>query len=88
VQAHGGVGEEEAAGMLLVGPDAAHFGGQVEDHFGLGQPVQAHHVDVLGKVEVLAARHEDVRNAPLLQLAHQDLADEAGPTRDDRPLPF
>ena len=63
LRAHHQVVVEEPAGILAVGPDAAHDGGEVNDDVGPCRLEHAHDIGLPAKVIVAAARDERRRDS-------------------------
>ena len=83
VQGHRHVGEEVAARVGHVGPDAAHLGGEMEHDVGLEVGVHPRHVGLAGEVVVTTPRDRDLVDAAGGQRGPDAPAEEAGPAGHD-----
>jgi len=86
LHAHHQVGVEEPAGVLAVGPDAAHDRREVDDDVGSGRLERADDVRLSAKIVLAAARHEGRRTSSLHESIDHACPEEAGTARHDHAL--
>jgi hypothetical protein len=86
LRAHHQVVVEEPAGVLAVGPDAAHDRREVDDDVGPRRLEHAHDVRLSAKIVLAAARHEGRRAAAFHEGMDHTCPKEAGTARHDHAL--
>ena len=80
---HDGVVIEEPAGIGSIGPDTTDNRCKVDDHLGLGLFVKTDDGITVAQVILFGAGHNHVSTAALVQLFHDERAEEACPAGDD-----